>query len=119
MALQAARRPTYVRRVPPFSRRSERMRFTRSSGDGRRRRWTFGISLTVAVAAMAFVIASAFGVTGSPSNFQSADGDMIQAAGTGADWATVDGTCAASALSCTSGDYVHLADASNSTDDSF
>jgi Prealbumin-like fold domain len=96
------------------------MRFTPSSGGGRRRRWTFGISLTVVAAAMAFVIASAFGVSGSPSNFESADGNMIRTGGaTFNDWATVDGSCTASAASCTSGAFVHLADASNPSDDSF
>jgi hypothetical protein len=67
---------------------------------------------------MAFAITSAFGVTGSPSNFQSADGDMV-ATGTFNDWATVDGTCTASASGCSSGNYAHLADSSSSSDDSF
>jgi Prealbumin-like fold domain len=84
------------------------------------RRWTLIGTLTVVV--MAFGIASAFGIlSGSPSNFESNDGNMIVAPNsTNNDWATVDGTCTPSTTQdCTSGSFVHLVDAVGQTDDSF
>ena len=84
------------------------------------RRWTLIGTLTVVV--MAFGIASAFGIlSGSPSSFESNDGNMIVAQNsTNNDWATVDGTCTPSTTQdCSSGNFVHLVDAVGQTDDSF
>jgi hypothetical protein len=56
-----------------------------------RRRWVFGITTIAVAAVMVFVVASASGVlTGSPSKFESGDGNMIVNGGTGFnDWASV------------------------------
>lgn len=87
------------------------MRFTRSLAArlrpplAGRRRLVFG---TTVVAVMGLVVASALGVlTGSPSNFEANDGNMIVATGsTNNDWATVN--------------FVHVTDTFNSNgDDSF
>ena len=95
------------------------MRFIHRGGSGGRRRWLLAVGGVVAVTAMALAIATAFGiVSGSPSNFESNDGNMVKDGSTANDWATVDGTCTASTSSCTSGAFVHLADSTSSTDDS-
>ena len=86
------------------------MKFTAKFG-GRPRRRIVGVSSAVVAAAMAVFIANAFGVlTGSPSKFESNDGNMVKNGGTGFnDWKTVTANA----------DYAHLTDASSSTDDSF
>jgi hypothetical protein len=47
-----------------------------------RRRWPIGITTVVMIAAIAFFVASSGAVTGSPSNFESADGNMTNDTGT-------------------------------------
>jgi hypothetical protein len=70
---------------------------------------------------MAFGIATAFGVlTGSPSKFESNDGNMLVTTAGNNDWASVDGTCTpSSTLPCIAGGFAHLGDASSNSDDSF
>ena len=85
------------------------MRFTRwlaAQPAGRRRR-VFATTVVAAAAAMGLFVASALGVlTGSPSNFEANDGNMVVNTPGNNDWATVD--------------FVHVTDTSNSTsDDSF
>jgi hypothetical protein len=85
----------------------------------------FGVT-TTATAVMTFVVASAFGVlSGSPSHFESNDGNMVVDTAGNADWNGVAGSCLSGAGAslgspCTSGNYVHVVDvASSSSDDSF
>jgi hypothetical protein len=55
----------------------------------RRRRWLFPLCLIVALGAAAFFIAGAGAVTGSPSGFESGDGNMVlndTSSGTSTDW---------------------------------
>src|SRR3954452_8332894 len=56
----------------------EHMSFSPRPGNDPRRRWVFGVGSAVVLLAMAFFISSALGVvSGSPSNFESGDGDML------------------------------------------
>jgi hypothetical protein len=86
------------------------MRFTRWLKHGRGR-WVFGTTVVAAVAVMGLFVASAFGVlSGSPSNFESGDGNMTVDTQGNNDWNSVTGNS----------NYVHLTDLSNTTsDDSF
>lgn len=72
-----------------------------------RRRWVLGAAMTAAVAAVALFVASASGVlSGSPSSFESGDGNMVVDMSGNNDWASVD--------------FTHVVDvAHNGTDDSF
>jgi Prealbumin-like fold domain len=71
-----------------------------------RRRWVFGLTTTAVAAVMVLFVASASGIlTGSPSNFESNDGNMIAGAGNH-DWNNVS--------------FTHVVDiASSQADDSF
>jgi hypothetical protein len=90
-----------------------------------RKRVLFAVTSTAVAAVMALFVASALGVlSGSPSNFESSDGNMIVDTPGNADWNSVAGGCFGGANvsggSCVSGNYVHLVDvASSSSDDSF
>lgn len=54
-----------------------------------RRRWVIGFTLTAILAAVALFVASASGVPGSPSDFESNDGNMIVDTMGQNDWASV------------------------------
>jgi hypothetical protein len=82
--------------------------------DGRRRRSIVGL-VVAAVAVLAFFAASAFGIlAGSPSKFESSDGNMVVDTTGDADWNSV------AAATPANPNYVHLSDVFSSTgDDSF
>ena len=58
----------------------------------RRRRWLFLCTTVVAFAVAAFFIAGAGAVTGTPSGFESGDGNMTLLGGSGTDWNCFQGT---------------------------
>ena len=102
-------------------------RFSRKAAPpgSRRRRWLFvAATLTVSAAMVLFVVGAGAVVPGSPSNFESNDGNMTVDTAGNADWNSVAGSCLGGANVsgglCVSGNYVHLVDvASSSSDDSF
>jgi hypothetical protein len=69
---------------------------------------------------MSLVAASALGagssvLSGSPSKFESGDGNMaVDTTGDG-DWNSAAGSCSGSAVDCTSGNYVHITDGNAGT----
>jgi hypothetical protein len=79
-----------------------------------RRRWVLPVITALVLGAVTVIVASALGVlAGSPSKFESNDGNMVVNTAGNADWNSVAGPPAAA-------NYVHLSDTFSSTgDDSF
>ena len=63
-------------------------RFSRKAAPpgSRRRKWVFGAAMLAAAAAMAFFVVGAGAVTGSPSSFESGDGNMVLNTSGNTDW---------------------------------